>query len=113
MNESTLLLEHHLKALKLPTFLRDFKSVAAACAQDQSDYHTFLLRLAERELSTGSGEPPRGESGMPPSRWSRRWIASTSFPALDQPSPGAGACGQRRIHGEERKHPVGGQPRDR
>jgi len=37
MNESTLLLEHHLKVLKLPTFLRDFKSVAAACAQDQSD----------------------------------------------------------------------------
>jgi len=50
MNESTLLLEHHLKVLKLPTFLRDFKSVAAACAQDQSDYPTFLLRLAEREL---------------------------------------------------------------
>jgi DNA replication protein DnaC len=50
MNESTLLLEHHLKALKLPTFLRDYKSVAAACAQDQNDYPTFLLQLAEREL---------------------------------------------------------------
>jgi DNA replication protein DnaC len=50
MNESTLLLEHHLKALKLPTFLRDFKGVAAACAQERSDYPVFLLRLAEREL---------------------------------------------------------------
>jgi DNA replication protein DnaC len=50
MNEPTLLLEHHLKALKLPTFLRDFKSLAATCAQDQSDYPVFLLRLAEREL---------------------------------------------------------------
>jgi DNA replication protein DnaC len=50
MNESPLLLEHHLKALKLPTFLRDYKSVAAACAQDQNDYPTFLLQLAEREL---------------------------------------------------------------
>ena len=50
MNESTLLLEHHLKALKLPTFLRDYKSVAAACAQDQNDYPTFLLQRAEREL---------------------------------------------------------------
>ena len=50
MNESTLLLEHHLKALKLPTFLRDYKSVAAACAQDKNDYPTFLLQLAEREL---------------------------------------------------------------
>jgi DNA replication protein DnaC len=50
MKESSLLLEHHLKVLKLPTFLRDFKSVAAACAQDQSDYPSFLLQLAEREL---------------------------------------------------------------
>jgi DNA replication protein DnaC len=47
---STLLLEHHLKALKLPTFLRDYKSVAAACAQERSDYPTYLLQLAEREL---------------------------------------------------------------
>ncbi len=47
---STLLLEHHLKALKLPTFLRDYKSVAAVCAQERSDYPAFLLRLAEREL---------------------------------------------------------------
>jgi len=47
---STLLLEHHLKALKLPTFLRDYKSVAAACAQERSDYPAYLLQLAEREL---------------------------------------------------------------
>ncbi len=47
---STLLLEHHLKVLKLPTFLRDYKAVAAVCAQERSDYPTFLLRLAEREL---------------------------------------------------------------
>lgn len=47
---STLLLEHHLKALKLPTFLRDYKSVAAACAQERGDYPAYLLQLAEREL---------------------------------------------------------------
>ena len=47
---STLLLEHHLKVLKLPTFVRDYKSVAAVCAQEHRDYPTFLLRLAEREL---------------------------------------------------------------
>jgi len=46
----TLLLEHHLKVLKLPTFLRAYKSVAAACAQESYDYPAFLLRLAEREL---------------------------------------------------------------
>ena len=47
---STLLLEHHLKVLKLPTFVREHKSVAAVCAQEGCDYPTFLLRLAEREL---------------------------------------------------------------
>jgi DNA replication protein DnaC len=47
---STLLLEHHLKVLKLPTFLSDYASVAAICAQERCDYPAFLLRLAEREL---------------------------------------------------------------
>lgn len=47
---STLLLEHHLKALKLPTVLRDYASVAAACSQERDSYPQYLLRLAEREL---------------------------------------------------------------
>ncbi len=47
---STLLLEHHLKALKLPTFQRDYASVGAVCGQERADYPTYLLRLAEREL---------------------------------------------------------------
>ena len=47
---STLLLEHHLKALKLPTILRDYPSVAAACSQERDSYPQYLLRLTEREL---------------------------------------------------------------
>jgi DNA replication protein DnaC len=47
---STLLLAHHLKALKLPTFLRDYVSVAATCSQERSSYPQYLLHLAEREL---------------------------------------------------------------
>ena len=47
---STLLLEHHLKALKLPTILRDHTSVAAACSLDRDSYPQYLLRLTEREL---------------------------------------------------------------
>lgn len=47
---STLLLEHHLKALKLPTVLRDYVSVAAACSQERDSYPQYLLRLTEREL---------------------------------------------------------------
>jgi DNA replication protein DnaC len=47
---SLLLLEHHLKALKLPTLLRDYASMAAVCAQERCDYPQYLLRLTEREL---------------------------------------------------------------
>jgi DNA replication protein DnaC len=53
MNENTkptVLLEHYLKRLKLPTMLREFASMAVVCRDDRSDYPTYLLRLAEREL---------------------------------------------------------------
>jgi DNA replication protein DnaC len=43
------LLKHYLKKLKLPTLLREYEAVAAACAKDNGDYVTFLLRLVERE----------------------------------------------------------------
>ena len=49
-SKSTMLLEHHLKQLKLPTMLREYPSLAAACTSDRSDYPTYLLRLCEREL---------------------------------------------------------------
>ncbi len=44
------LLEHHLKQLKLPTMLREYTALAASCSQERTDYPTYLLRLAEREL---------------------------------------------------------------
>lgn len=47
---STVLLEHYLKKLKLPTMLREYAQVAAICHKDRSGYATFLLRLVEREL---------------------------------------------------------------
>lgn len=47
---SVLLLEHHLKALKLPTILRDYASLAAVCSQEHSSFAQYLLRLVEREL---------------------------------------------------------------
>jgi DNA replication protein DnaC len=48
--KATVLLEHHLKQLKLPTILREYAAVAAACSTERTDYPTYLLRLAEREL---------------------------------------------------------------
>jgi DNA replication protein DnaC len=44
------LLEHHLKQLRLPTFLREYDKVARQCAAEGVDYPRYLLRLTELEL---------------------------------------------------------------
>ena len=49
-NRSTLLLEHHLKELRLPTFLREYRKLAAQCAAEGADHPEYLLRLSELEL---------------------------------------------------------------
>jgi len=45
-----LLLAHHLKALKLPTFLREYDKLAQQCAAEGVDHPRYLLRLAELEV---------------------------------------------------------------
>ena len=49
-NTPQLLLAHHLKKLRLPTFLNDYAKLAQACASENKDHTTFLLRLCELEL---------------------------------------------------------------
>jgi len=44
------LLAHHLKVLKLPTFLREHDKLARQCASEGVDHVRYLLRLAELEL---------------------------------------------------------------
>ena len=48
--KSTVLLEHYLKQLKLPTVLREYAKLADVCQAERADYQTFLLRLVEREI---------------------------------------------------------------
>lgn len=51
MNDTPqLLLTHHLKALKLPTFLREYDKLARQCAEEGVDHTRYLLRLSELEL---------------------------------------------------------------
>jgi DNA replication protein DnaC len=45
-----LLLAHHLKALRLPTFLREYDKLARQCAVDGVDHVRYLVRLSELEL---------------------------------------------------------------
>ena len=45
-----LLLHHHLKKLRLPTFLSDYENLAKQCAAENRDHVQYLLRLSELEL---------------------------------------------------------------
>ena len=46
----TILLEHHLKELRLPTFLREYDRMATECAEEGVSHPDYLLRLSELEL---------------------------------------------------------------
>jgi len=48
--KSVVLLQHHLKALKLPTILAECQKIAGCCAKDNVDHLGFLLQLCELEL---------------------------------------------------------------
>ena len=74
-----LLLHHHLKKLRLPTFLSDYEKLAKQCAAENKDHVQYLLRLSELELI----ERER--------RMIERRIRAARFPAaksLDSPQPG-------------------------
>ena len=65
------LLAHHLKALRLPTFLREHDKLARRCAAEGVDHPGYLLRLSELELlSTATG------------RSMERRIRQARFPAV-------------------------------
>jgi DNA replication protein DnaC len=50
MDTPQVLLDHHLRTLRLPTMLREYDKVAQQCASEAVDYPRFLLRLVELEL---------------------------------------------------------------
>ena len=50
MDTPQVLLEHDLKALRLPTFLREYDKVTQQCAAEGVDFPRYLLRLTELEL---------------------------------------------------------------
>ena len=49
-DQYTLLLEHHLKELKLPSFLGEYRKLAAQCATEGTDHADCLLLLSELKL---------------------------------------------------------------
>ncbi len=51
MSVDRLLLECYLKALRLTSFLENYRAFAEEAAQAQQDYHRYLLALAEQEVA--------------------------------------------------------------
>ena len=96
-HRSTLLLEHHLKELRLPTFLREYRKMAALCAAEGVDHPQYLLRLAELELI--DRHQRMVERRIRAARFlpSRAWTPSTSRPSPREQGPGDGT-GPVRIH---------------
>ena len=48
------LLEHHLKQLRLPTMLREYDHIARQCAVEQVDYQRYLLRIDVYKRQAGT-----------------------------------------------------------
>ena len=48
--KSLVLLQHHLKMLRLPTMHDECEKLATRCAQESVDHLAFLLQLCEMEL---------------------------------------------------------------
>jgi hypothetical protein len=76
-----LLLEHHLKELRLPTILREYDKVARQCAVEQVDYNTICCASPNWSYWTASAGQQNAASGKRSSRSSRPWTASTSSPS--------------------------------
>ncbi|OSM08782.1 putative transposase [Magnetofaba australis IT-1] len=81
MNDSPqILLAHHLKALKLPTFYREYEKIAKQCAAEGVDHSRYLLRLSELELIERERrmvERRIKQARFPPSR---AWTPLISWP---------------------------------
>ena len=50
MNDPLLLLASYLKTLRLPTFLREYTTVARQCSEKDASYEAYLQQLAELEV---------------------------------------------------------------
>ena len=51
-DRSTLLLEHHLKELKLPSFLREYEKMAAQCASEGTGIGRWCGSLSQNGLAS-------------------------------------------------------------
>jgi DNA replication protein DnaC len=81
-----LLLQHHLKKLRLPTVLRDYQKLARQCAADNVDHVRYLARLIELELIDREARmvERRIKSAKFPARKSLETFDFDAIPALNR-----------------------------
>ena len=112
--KSTVLLKHHLKALKLPTMHgRVREDGAQRCAADNADHLAFLLQLCELELI--ERERQAAERRLKAARFpTPKTLDEFDFAAqpVGQQAAGAGTAAGR-VPRPPREHPAGRQQRDR
>ena len=75
---STLLLEHHLKELQLPTFLREYGRMSVQCAAEGVDHPQYLLHLSELEFTDRHRRMVQRRIRAARFPRSRAWTPSTS-----------------------------------
>ena len=78
--KSLVLLQHHLKSLKLPTMLSECEKIAGRCAADNVDHLGYLLQLCELKLI--DRERRAADRRLRNSRPTRRWRRSISKRSL-------------------------------
>lgn len=67
-DKSNVLLESHLKTLRLPTFKKEYQRTARQCGQENKNYEDFLLCLSEMEVQnreTKANARRISEAGFP------------------------------------------------
>ena len=81
-DKPTLLLEHHLKELRLPSFLREYRKMAAQCAAENVDHSEPICSgWPSWNSSTATSAWWSGGSARPGSLPSKAWTPSTFWPS--------------------------------
>ena len=105
---SQILLAHHLKALKLPTFLREYDKVARLCAAEGVDHPRYLMRLAQMEMIDRERRmvERRIKAARFPTVKSLDTFDFLTLPSLNKmlaPEPALGLCRAAREHHRRRQ----------
>ena len=80
-DRTTLLLEHYLKELKLPSFLREYRKLAPSVPRRERTIPTTCCGWPNWISSTATSGRSSGALGPPASPPSNPWTSSTSWPS--------------------------------